>query len=45
MTLEQVTLIVLLLVLGPWGVALVVALLRGYSLTITLTRRHSERDE
>jgi hypothetical protein len=40
---DQLLLLALILVLGPWGVALALALVRGYDLTITLTRRGRDK--
>lgn len=32
------------LIAGPWGVVLIVALLRGYDVVVSLTRRQREDD-
>jgi hypothetical protein len=41
----DVAVLVAVVVAGPWGVVLIVALIRGYDLRVLLTRRHHRDDD
>lgn len=42
---ERAVLVVLALVLAPWGLAIVVAVLRGYGISLTMRRRNGKSDD
>lgn len=45
MSATDVAVLVAVVVAGPWGVVLVVALIRGYDLRLSVTRRRDPDDD